>query len=1535
MGSCTKNLEKFCDNDQCISLIDDLEKEIHDDRAEKLVETFKTLVDKYQEQPELLEPYLPDLIRRLTSNLKTPQEEDKESLVRYHAKFKYLYQLVKVVGFKSVGKRFPHEAENLPLIVKLLEKESPDNKQHWQTRFVLTVWLSIVIMTPFDLRKFDAGSQEQTQDSMSRRVFNCLQTSLSSHDSCQHVTAYCLAKFFSRPDLLAEEKLLNEFFSQSLGQLRTMLDGCHPSIKNLNASQLNSIRLIGELRTLAYMYKFLPRPELQRRSGALLSTIGHLNIEKVNGELMSHLLVKLVQRLGLALLPKRVASWRAKRGARILGAIGQQQDHQKQQQQQQKLDASESQSASRSPPASEPKSDKRVIDRDADILMDESAEKEAEVEEEEFKLENISTDWLESILSTLFVAAQNGQTKIRWSAAKGIARVASRLDRRRAGDVIDMVLGNFFDAEASNEFAWHGGCLTLAEMSRQGLVLVEKLNLVINVIQEAIVYDKIKGSFAVGAHVREAACYVIWAMARTYDDHHLGPYVSKLSINLMCTIVFDRELQCRRAASATFQELIGRQGAFDQEALGLLSNVDYQNVGIRQFAYLELASRVARIGGPKYYEQFIEHLLVKKLPHWDVQIRRLASDSLGSLMLYPSEEFIEKRVLGQLFELLESGGGKETSKLMEQTTDNNLKHGCLLGLAQVIKSLVPLGFKFSDQTRQFVGKVHEYCSKQLKIKQQAGNFLEAICLLISASELAKFDYDSESPKTPLILWEQIVFQALDSDNAELRALASDSYLSLYRFHYKHNKTCQDRLLTIANRSLLSPNESTRCGALRCLSKLGLTLAGSDLAPLFVHSGGAGGTSSPSELAAAATRVASARPLDQSSSPTPPLHKGGPNLQSARDQQSQGLHSGATETAGTPQEAAPPPPSSSSSSSTAQVEAGPKLASSVDETPSVDAPARQRFGEEKIVQEGEEEEVGLERREEAVQKQNQQQQQQQEKEQEQEEKEQEHKQKQKQMQLLRTGGEIKLDSETPDIILMSLTSYLARETRDRSNGDLVFAQAMAECCAAFVNFTRLLDKGRLIISTHWLRSGLEALVRKTEDYTFDKRGDIGVVVRRAAIGALQELCNYLISINMSYPILYENKLLQRIASKMLQQCLSYNDSARELAAVSFYRFISSLSMGEDKALRNMVPHYDEICDLFEKYQVGEQFIWRDDSTVIFVQLLAKEEYAQDLWLGLIPAVGQASELCARQFRDSLADYIRANLLNEGLSSSGAGGNYSTKEQQKQEQQQQQQQQQQDPEKKRMEQEANKERWLEWGRRKELHKQVFESFLQVFEQAAAWARESESEKEKEKKEKKENEKEKENEGQKEKQQQRQRPVQYAMMSQQRLLTSCLQTLDFLLTQGLMNETSSEFQERLVALCWSASNDSKRLTLVSRVLCSMLQFQSHKCLQYCLSLLVSRYPTVRAATAEQLYSNLMLLQLDGLDDGQALEGEQEGAEGKQRHLEEAMELLSQTQWTESLEKVQPIREKIRSCLTVLYPIDQCEPKSELSKLAESELN
>ena len=118
----------------------------------------------------------------------------------------------------------------------------------------------------------------------------------------------------------------------------------------------------------------------------------------------------------------------------------------------------------------------------------------------------------------------------------------------------------------------------------------------------------------VGASVRDSAAYVLWSLARTMPASSIDATdAQKLAEHLLCTACLDREVSVRRAASAAWQESVGRwvsssslflpkleraltplslQGIFSH-GISILRATDFYTVSVRYRAYLLGAVEVA------------------------------------------------------------------------------------------------------------------------------------------------------------------------------------------------------------------------------------------------------------------------------------------------------------------------------------------------------------------------------------------------------------------------------------------------------------------------------------------------------------------------------------------------------------------------------------------------------------------------------------------------------------------------------------------------------------------------------------------------------------------------------------------------------------------------------------------------------------------------------------------------------------------------------------------------------------------------------
>lgn len=252
-------------------------------------------------------------------------------------------------------------------------------------------------------------------------------------------------------------------------------------------------------------------------------------------------------------------------------------------------------------------------------------------------------------------------------------------------------------AGSEDDAAWHGACLAIAELGRRGLLLPKQLGLVIPIVKKALVYDKQLGNHSLGRNVRDSACYVCWSLARAFDAEHMRPYVNELAGALLVVTVFDREINCRRAASAAFQENVGRQGQFPH-GIDILTKCDYYAVGQLQHCYLNLSTFIADF--EEYRQILVDHLIELKLNHWDQSIRDLTGQALYELTKC-CPDYMSFTVIPKLIRQVNS-------------IDLSTRYGALTSIAQLIHSLSELSANNSDSlNRHFYVELRDDLKKTL------------------------------------------------------------------------------------------------------------------------------------------------------------------------------------------------------------------------------------------------------------------------------------------------------------------------------------------------------------------------------------------------------------------------------------------------------------------------------------------------------------------------------------------------------------------------------------------------------------------------------------------------------------------------------------------------------------------------------------------------------------------------------------------------------------------------------------------------------
>lgn len=190
-------------------------------------------MDKYQEQGQLLEPYLESMVSPLMFIIRSKTIElgiDSDEILQIIKPISIIvYSLVTVSGYKAVIKFFPHQVSDLELAVSLLEKchntssvtsLRQESTGEMEAKCVMLLWLSILVLVPFDISSVDtsiagSGGGGVGEDELAPLVLRILGFSkdyLSNAGPMRTMAGLVLSKLLTRPDM---PKAFTRYFSLS------------------------------------------------------------------------------------------------------------------------------------------------------------------------------------------------------------------------------------------------------------------------------------------------------------------------------------------------------------------------------------------------------------------------------------------------------------------------------------------------------------------------------------------------------------------------------------------------------------------------------------------------------------------------------------------------------------------------------------------------------------------------------------------------------------------------------------------------------------------------------------------------------------------------------------------------------------------------------------------------------------------------------------------------------------------------------------------------------------------------------------------------------------------------------------------------------------------------------------------------------------------------------------------------------------------------------------------------------------------------
>jgi hypothetical protein len=176
----------FGEHDKYLSLVQTLLKTDPTD-----IQTLRTvtnqviqLLEPFQAYSQLLDTYLHSLttaiFQRLEQDIKQSLEErlnieqNQNVLNLQYYLSKIIYTLMKVRGWKVIVKLMPNSVHLIePLVFNLITYHPCVPSQEWEAKYVLMIWLSFLLLNPFDLTKVDSGNliEGKQNESLAKLIY--------------------------------------------------------------------------------------------------------------------------------------------------------------------------------------------------------------------------------------------------------------------------------------------------------------------------------------------------------------------------------------------------------------------------------------------------------------------------------------------------------------------------------------------------------------------------------------------------------------------------------------------------------------------------------------------------------------------------------------------------------------------------------------------------------------------------------------------------------------------------------------------------------------------------------------------------------------------------------------------------------------------------------------------------------------------------------------------------------------------------------------------------------------------------------------------------------------------------------------------------------------------------------------------------------------------------------------------------------------------------------------------------------------------
>ncbi|KAL2136744.1 hypothetical protein VTI74DRAFT_1785 [Chaetomium olivicolor] len=628
--------------------------------AERLI---SSLLEPFQELPQLLDPHLPrwlpalgdaylehQLTRRHSAALLSARSELLMPLPR--AICKLIYTFCKIRGEKVIVRFLSNEAKHLELLLSALEESERAAADHgaaawtWEERYVALLWLSHLMLAPFDLSTISSQEVEEEDDlvpipglkwpeglpSITTRVLPLAIKYLASPGKERDASKTLLVRISMRRDM-QQLGVLDALVHWALSALRPMDGG----------TERTPYHYIGVLSLLAgILVSSADTSDMNQYLTTIFHTVHEIAAEgDKSGSMMSSALAR-------------------KTMIKVIRAVA--------------------------------------------ILVLRNQQDMAGME------------LVETTIGFLLERLADNDTPVRFAASKALSIITLKLDTDMASQVVEAVLESLNknvlrmrnpedpaapprkDLSMVDPLEWHGLMLTLSHLLYRRSPPTENLADIVHALLMGLSFERRSTSgSSTGANVRDAACFGIWALARRYTTSELlavpaasltsgsRPAASILQViatDLVCAACLDPSGNIRRGSSAALQELIGRHPDTVDKGIWVVQMVDYHAVALRSRALQDVAVGVTKLSS-HYGEAILDALLGwRGVGDVDAAPRRAAGASYGMVAaeLASAAQHAVQSLTRSLSLVLDRIRALETRQVEE-------RHRLLLSFAAVLDAL--------------------------------------------------------------------------------------------------------------------------------------------------------------------------------------------------------------------------------------------------------------------------------------------------------------------------------------------------------------------------------------------------------------------------------------------------------------------------------------------------------------------------------------------------------------------------------------------------------------------------------------------------------------------------------------------------------------------------------------------------------------------------------------------------------------------------------------------------------------------------------